>query len=104
MSDPKFQLFAVTITTEIIVLAESEAEAVSLAKDESDIEFSECDYSAAPLSYLPGDWDVNAIPFGERLTESPDRTVGEWIKEGAAPEYTRRRKQLAEASVEKVEK
>ena len=87
MDDSKFRLFTVTITTEVIVLAESESEAQQLARSESDISFSECDYHASPLRYFPGDWDKSSIPFGEQLEEAPDRTVGEWIDAGAAPEY-----------------
>jgi len=40
-----------------------------------------------PMSYLPSDWDLDAIPFGNREKSDPDRSVGKWIELGAAPEY-----------------
>lgn len=47
---------------------------------------------------MPSDWDGSEIPFGECDEDAPDRTVGEWIELGAAPEYTALRERLARAA------
>jgi hypothetical protein len=90
MTDKK--LFVVTITTEIIVVADSESDAEHLARYEKDIEWADVDYSACPMRHMPGEWDGDSIPFGDRLEEEPDRTVNAWIERGAAPEYKVRTK------------
>jgi hypothetical protein len=91
MNEKPKQLFIVSMTNEVIVVAEDVAEALRLAQD-GDVEWSDCYYSAAPMSYFPGDWDINCIPFGKRVEEDPDRTIGDWMKKGAAPEYDARLK------------
>ena|SRR5271154_5788206 len=97
------KLFIVSIQNEIIVLADSLHEAAQLAKFESDIEMDKADYFASPMNHFPGDWDAKCIPFGDRADEAPDRTVGEWIEAGAAPEYVANRKSLVK-KIEESEK
>lgn len=79
------KLYVVTVETEIVVVADDEADAVDAARDAS-IDF-DLDYAAAPMRFLPWGWDGGEIPFGDADEE---RTVDEWIAAGAAPELTKR--------------
>ena len=81
------QLFVVTMTTEILVVAEDAAEAEKLAQREPHVDWGEPDYHVTPMTYLPADWDGDSIPFGHRDEAEPDRTVDQWMALGAAPLY-----------------
>ena len=95
MSDLK--LYTVTLSAEIVVLAESKEEAEDIALLHLDV-IDHLDADAQPMGHMPSDWDGSEIPFGERDEDAPDRTVGEWIELGAAPEYTALRERLARAA------
>lgn len=86
------RLFTVTIETEILVVAESEAEAAKIAESDVEVEWHDSDYIARPMDHMPTGWDDKCIPFGDRLEEDPDRTVGKWMEAGAAPEFAQRRR------------
>jgi hypothetical protein len=77
------QLYNVELTREIVVLAESREEAERRALEADDD--GDPDVHAHEMTYYPGDWDDDCIPFGDRDDEDPDRTVGKWIELGAAP-------------------
>lgn len=96
MPDPKpKRLFTVTIEADIVVLARDEDEATDIAIETlSHLDDEEWNVSPSRMTYLPGDWDADCIPFGDGVPEDPDRTVGEWIELGAAPEYTATRDKL----------
>lgn len=96
MSDLK--LYTVTLSAEIVVLAESKEEAEDIALHGSDDAIDHLDADAQPMGHMPSDWDGSEIPFGECDEDAPDRTVGEWIELGAAPEYTALRERLARAA------
>ncbi len=82
------RLYNVTIEAEIIVVAESQSEAEQAALHSfRDLDRAEFGASAGVLRFFPCDWDEDAIPFGYRDPDCSDRTVGEWIDMGAAPEY-----------------
>jgi hypothetical protein len=89
------KLFTVTVETEIVVLANSSTEAEELARDTigpgGDISSNEFDTHAQPMSYLPGSWETDAIPYGEHDSSDPDRTIQSWIDHGAAPEFAQQR-------------
>jgi len=80
------KLFTVTLETTLIVVADDEREAEELAL-EADISISEMGAMANDMRHYPGDWDENSIPYGEQDPQNPDKTVQEWIDEGAAPLY-----------------
>lgn len=84
----KLQLYTVTISAEVAILAESEADARDFARDVDrfDCEF---DYDAQPMTYLPDGWEGTEIPFGHRDPEQPDATVDDWVERGAAPRLKR---------------
>lgn len=85
------KLYTVTITAEVVVVAESAEAAKEAAEDArhaGDVE--DFDFNAQPLRYLPGSWDGDCIPFGEPDKDDPDRDIEGWINAGAAPEYKRR--------------
>jgi hypothetical protein len=89
-TDPKaLQLYTVTVETEVVVLASSESEAEYEARYAVRHDVDDLDAYAKPMRYMPGEWDRDAIPFGERDPADPNRTIGEWIDAGAAPEYRR---------------
>lgn len=80
------QLFVVQLTYEVVIVADDAAAAERISNTEH-IDRGEADTVVRPLSYLPADWDKDSIPFGDRVEEDPDRTVGQWIELGAAPDY-----------------
>jgi hypothetical protein len=97
------KLYVVTIETEILVVAESEEEASEVAEESlRDIDNDQWDKNARPMLFLPHDWEEGSIPFGDRDPSDPDRTIGGWIKAGAAPEYVALNKKL-KAKIEKVQ-
>jgi len=62
------RLFTVEIQTEVVVLADDEAEAEDIAKEQAscggDIEWNDADYSIQEVySWLPPDW-LKSPPFG----------------------------------------
>ena len=85
------KLYVVTISMEIVVAAESAKEAEEIASNGID---DTPDYSAAPMTWLPGSWEPNCIVYGNNDNEESDRTVEEWIALGAAPEYVALQKKL----------
>ena len=92
MTDKK--LWTVTMQTEVVVVAENEFEAEESAQ--AALREGDLDHSSVVqgMSYIPSGWNKNSIPWGDRSEEDPDRTLGQWIELGAAPEY---QKSLAEA-------
>lgn len=72
------RIYNVTIETEIAVVADSPEEAEEIALEEMR-DIDEWDASAAPMTYLPGDWDADSIPFGYRDPAAPDRTIAGWL-------------------------
>ena len=88
------QLFVVTIEVETIVVADGRVEAEELALE---IFRDQDGWSsrAVPMDCFPAEWEGNSIPYGDADPEAPDRTVDEWIKLGAAPEYGKLAERLA---------
>lgn len=90
------RLFTVTIETEIVVLAEDADEAEEIAIDAIDgLDSDAWDSHAMPMATLPAGWEGDAIPYGPGVEDDPDRTVGQWIEQGAAPEYAKLLKRLS---------
>jgi len=86
------KLYVVTISTEVVVAAHSQEEAEEVAA--SGIEDTP-DYSAVPMTWLPHGWNPDCIVYGNNSEgEEVDRTIGEWFKLGAAPEYVAIQKKL----------
>jgi len=84
------QLYVVCIEHEIIVVAENEVEAIRHAGDSlRDLDIGTDDMTASPMSYLANGWGTGEIPYGYRDPKDPDRTVGEWVQQGAAPKYNK---------------
>lgn len=81
------RLYNVTIETEIVVLAESRFDAEKIASRIPHQEAHLWDVTAREFSHMPTDWWDNSIPFGNEDPVNPDKTVGEWLEDGAAPEY-----------------
>jgi hypothetical protein len=46
------------------------------------------------MTWLPYGWDPGCIVYGNNNNEESDRTLGEWIDRGAAPEYVALQKKL----------
>jgi len=87
---PMKQLYVVELTQEFLILADSPLAAHHLALEAAREDDTPPDVtSVSPMSYYPGEWDDDAIPYGDRDEEDPDRTVGEWIELGAAPQLKR---------------
>lgn len=86
------QLFTVEITTEVVVVAESFADAVKQAKEISSLDTQDPSYVATEMATIPSDWDLEAIPFGRQDKDNPDKTIQQWIDDGAAPLYSRLRR------------
>jgi hypothetical protein len=85
--ESKKQLYVVSVTTEIVVLAESTEEAEEIAED-CRIDWEGPGF-AQPMRVMPAGWDLDSVPFGEGDEEDPDRPLKGWIERGAAPEYSR---------------
>lgn len=84
------RLYVVTLSMEVVVVAEGPSEASRIA-EVADIDFHSWDGDAVEMRHLPGDWDLDCIPFGDA---DPERTVGQWIEAGAAPAYVDPTKKL----------
>lgn len=80
------QLFVVQLTYEVVIVADDAASAENISNTEP-IDRGEADVIVRKLSYLPADWELDSLPFGDQVEEEPDRTVGRWIELGAAPDY-----------------
>jgi len=99
------RLYIVTVETEVLVVARSRQEAVELAQSES-IDFDDSDYHAVEMTYMPGAWDKECMPYGLRDEDDPDRSVEGWIEAGAAPVYrqlleTRKKKEMRKKEAKK---
>lgn len=81
------RLYNVTVEAEIVVLADSQQEAEKIAARLSRFDMDPWDTTARDFSHMPNDWDKDSIPFGDEDPANPDKTVGEWLEDGAAPEY-----------------
>lgn len=80
------QLFSVTLTRTVLILANDSEDALEIAEDnESDINDQDAEILASPMTDMPEGWS-DAIPFSS--PDEPEKTVHEWISEGAAPKYT----------------
>lgn len=101
MSKPTKRLFAVTITREVIVVADDLDDALVTGQHDIDDD-GDPDVSATPMVALPGDWELTSLPYGYRDPDDPDRTVGQWIHRGAAPEYTAFLNQLERTKLERA--
>ena len=92
------QLYIVELNQELLVVAEGEAKAEAFALEA--LRAGRADWSeginacASKMNYLPGDWDLECIPYGFRDETERDRTVGGWIKCGAAPFYVSKNRPL----------
>jgi hypothetical protein len=95
MEPSKKRLFTVQIVHEIVVVADDASSAEKRMLVESINDFGPPEISAVPLCCLPADWDEDSIPFGDEDPSEPDRTVGGWMKLGAAPDYEALRAKLA---------
>jgi len=86
--DSKRKLYTVTIETEIVVLAIDENAAEEAAEGAMH-ELSSYDYSimASPMRYLPGDWDLDALPYEDDNGDGAELSIGDLVKLGAAPKY-----------------
>lgn len=88
------KLYVVTLTLEVIVAAESREKAEEEVGSGRHLD-DDPDVSAAPMLHLPSRWDEGCIAYGNNSREESDRTVGEWIALGAAPEYVALNERLA---------
>lgn len=74
------KLFSVTITTEIVVVAEDAHAAGDEARDViRELDYEEFQVHATLLRRLPGEWTMDSIPYGERDQPNPDRTIRGWV-------------------------
>ncbi|HSN13670.1 MAG TPA: hypothetical protein VLT61_03505 [Anaeromyxobacteraceae bacterium] len=74
------QLYTVKIETEIVVLAESDAEAECFARFEPIDGVP--DVRASPMRHIPGRWDRKSLVYGA----DGDVELGTLIDQGLAPE------------------
>ena len=82
------RLFTARIWNEVVVIAEDERDAQSVAISSlRDVESSSFGAHATPTRYLPEDWEPSTIPFGNDHKAERDLTIQNWIDIGAAPEY-----------------
>lgn len=82
------RLFTVTLEMEIVVVAESERDAEEGARDAiKELDSYEFLTRAQPMRRLPSAWTLKALPWGDRDEDNPDRTVGQWVDLGAAPDF-----------------
>lgn len=94
------KLYTVRYEGEIVVLADDVREATKFGGDHEllrDLITSD-DFGidrVEQMIYLPGSWDLQAIPYGAHDDSDPDRTVGQWIGLGAAPAYVEARQRLS---------
>jgi hypothetical protein len=82
------KLFTVRIWNEVVVVAEDEHDAQSIAISSlRDIGSDGFGAHASPMKRFPEDWEPSAIPFGNDHKTGRDLTIQNWIDIGAAPEY-----------------
>lgn len=73
------KLFNVTIETEIVVVAETAADAERIGERKlRDIDPFDFDTHARPMAYLPGTWEPQDIPYGHRDPADPNRSIAGW--------------------------
>jgi hypothetical protein len=77
------KLFVVTLTTEVVVVADDLDSAEDLALAAERDRQLEPAARASEMRYLPGDFDLDSIPFGDCDDSDPDRTIQGWIDAGA---------------------
>ncbi len=77
------KLWTVTISDEIVVLAEDADAALRIARRNMSEVNPEAD-DVEPMDSLPGHWDVDAVPFSDG---NKNRTIGQLVEDGMAPEY-----------------
>jgi hypothetical protein len=77
---PKLKLYTVTITHELVVLAESREDAESAARRELKNEMPDVD--VATFRQYPGHYGPESLPYGYQDPDDPDRTIGAWISSG----------------------
>ena len=82
------KLFTVSIWNEVVVVAEDEHDAQSIAIGSlRDVDASSFGVHASPMQRLPEDWEPSALPFGNDHNAERDLTIQNWIDIGAAPGY-----------------
>lgn len=82
------KLFTVRLWNEVVVVAEDENDAQSVAISALRSEgMSSFGAHAAPMRRFPEDWEPSTIPYGNDGKAECDRTIQKWIDAGAAPEY-----------------
>ena len=82
------KLFTVRVWNEVVVVAEDEHDAQSIAISSlRDVDASSFGAHASPMQRLPEDWEPSVLPFGNDYKTERDRTIQNWIDIGAAPEY-----------------
>jgi len=81
------ELWVVTISAEVVVLAEDSIDAVEEARSAiRDGSVEPEPESAGEMTYLPDGWDLDCLPYGG---DNDDETLGVLIEAGAAPKYRR---------------
>ncbi len=71
------KLYTVTVSSDIVVIANSPEEAERIA--ETDVDYFDMQLTAAASAYfLPYGWDEDSIPFGK---QDDDKTISEWKEE-----------------------
>lgn len=95
-ADKKLKLYIVTLSVEVVVVAESAMAASEMATKTDVTDGLSYESEATELRFIPAEWDLDSLPYGDVDEETHDRTIGEWIEAGAAPLYvdvnqTRRR-------------
>lgn len=96
------KLYRVTVETEIVVVAEDEAGAEDAARQAiDDMGSYDLEYGVQPLRFLPFGWSGAELPWVES-DDVPEKTVNQWIDEGAAPELTKRMAEQAAARAARV--
>jgi len=83
------KLYTVELTTCIVVLAKSIEEAEEKGMFYG--RYEEPDSSASEMTHIPGDWELECIPYGD---DKEEKTIKTLIEEGAAPAYVETMKKL----------
>jgi hypothetical protein len=82
------KLYVVSTEVDVVVRVESREEAQRIASDQcaSDLMQSNvaADWNATEMMWLPGDWDLDCLPYGDG---DSDETIRELIEAGEAPGY-----------------
>lgn len=86
---PDERLWIVTVEHEVVVLATDEDSACDAAEEAVASGDAELPHVyAAPMRYLPGDWDTDCFPFCADGVDCEDgETIAVLIARGCAPEY-----------------